>query len=87
MSSPTVIDILSDNELPNPNSLLSPNLRCKEVSISGHGEKVKTSNTIPKMLDKKHNYSEGSWCLLDKVLVSVCVFILCFLFFADLDVG
>jgi hypothetical protein len=67
-----VIEIPLDDELPNLEDLLSPNVGRKEVLVSGHGAKVKVNDQTPKILDQKHGYSETSWQLADRVLVLVC---------------
>ena len=66
--------IPSDDELPDTNALFSPDLGCKELLVSGHGAKVKANDQTPEILDWKHNYSEGSWRLADKICVLVHVF-------------
>jgi hypothetical protein len=76
--SPPMI-IPSDDEPPDPATLLSPDLGRKDVAASGHGAKVKANDQTPEILDRKHNYSEGSWRLADKIFVSVSVLLGLFL--------
>lgn len=53
----------------------------------GHGAKVKAKDQTPEVLNKEHNYLEGSWRLVAKIIVLVSPFGVFFDHFADEPVG